>query len=152
MNIFYLDEDLDLNAQYHVDRHVVKMITEQNQLLSSVHWLNSSQAPYKLTHKNHPCAVWARESLDNYIWLCKSTLALCREYTYRYKKIHKGEEVAIWHLSNLPNISSVGITSRPKCMDSQYIKNSIIDSYRIYYKYAKVHIHSWKNREVPSWL
>ena len=23
------------------------------------------QVPYKLSHKNHPCAIWARESLSN---------------------------------------------------------------------------------------
>lgn len=152
MNIFYLDEDLNLNAQYHVDRHVVKMITEQNQLLSSVHWLNNSQAPYKLTHKNHPCAIWARDSLDNYIWLCRMTLSLCKEYTYRYGKIHKGEEVAIWHLNNLPNIPSLGITSRPKCMDNKYKLENVIDSYRNYYIYAKSHLHLWKNREKPYWV
>lgn len=152
MNIFYLDEDFQLNAQYHVDKHVVKLITEQNQLLSSVHWLNNSEAPYKLTHKNHPCAIWARESKSNYIWLCNSTLALCKEYTFRYGKIHKGEEIAIWHLNHLPNIVDIGITARPKCMDDIYKRDSVIESYREYYRIGKTHLHSWKKRNKPEWL
>jgi hypothetical protein len=152
MNIFYLSDDLEENARFHVDRHCVKMILEQCQLLSSVHWLNNSEAPYKLTHKNHPCSIWARTSLDNYVWLCKMTLALCKEYTYRYNKIHKGEEVATWHLNNVPNIPSLGITERPKCMDDEYKLENIIDSYRNYYTRAKAHLHLWKNREKPYWI
>ena len=152
MNIFYLDENLELNARHHVDKHVVKMITEQNQLLSSVHLLNGSKAPYKLTHKNHPCAVWARESLYNYVWLCYSTLALCKEYTYRYGKIHKGEAVANWHLLHLPKIQNIGLTERPKCMDKRYKRDTVIESYREYYIVGKAHLHSWKKREYPEWI
>jgi hypothetical protein len=32
MNIFYLDEDPKICAQYHCDKHVVKMIIEYAQL------------------------------------------------------------------------------------------------------------------------
>ena len=51
MNIFYLDENLELNARYHVDKHVVKMITEQNSLLSSVHLLSGGEAPSTFMEK-----------------------------------------------------------------------------------------------------
>jgi hypothetical protein len=37
MNIFYLDEDPKICAQYHCDKHVVKMIIEYAQLLSTAH-------------------------------------------------------------------------------------------------------------------
>ena len=36
MNLFYLDEDLDKCAEYHVDNHVNKMILEAAQLLCTV--------------------------------------------------------------------------------------------------------------------
>ena len=39
MNIFYLDNDVDVCAQMHVDKHVVKMILEYAQLLSTAHRL-----------------------------------------------------------------------------------------------------------------
>jgi hypothetical protein len=70
MNIFFLDENPTLSAKYHVDKHVVKMILETAQLLCSVHHVTdqvTDQVPYKLSHKNHPCAIWARESLSNYL-------------------------------------------------------------------------------------
>lgn len=152
MNIFYLDENLKLNAQYHVDRHVVKMILEQTQLLCSAHWMNQSSAAYKLTHQNHPCSIWTRTSLQNYIWLCHSTLALCEEYTYRYGKIHKCESIVISLLEYPPKIKDKGLTERPKCMEDEYKKDSVIESYREYYRKGKVHLHSWKKREIPWWI
>lgn len=39
MNIFYLSHDVDQCAQWHVDKHVVKMILETCQLLSTAHRL-----------------------------------------------------------------------------------------------------------------
>jgi hypothetical protein len=40
MNLFYLDEDLDKCAEYHVDKHVVKMILEAAQLLCTTMWID----------------------------------------------------------------------------------------------------------------
>ena len=67
MNIFYLSPDPAICAQYHVDKHAVKMILEYSQLLSTAHHVldpDTDLAPYiyKPTHKNHPSAVWARAS------------------------------------------------------------------------------------------
>ena len=44
---------------------------------------------YKVTHKNHPCTRWVRESKDNYLWTLEHLKGLLREYTYRYNKRHK---------------------------------------------------------------
>ena len=38
MNIFVLDEDPIKAAAYHCNKHVVKMIIECAQMLSTVHW------------------------------------------------------------------------------------------------------------------
>ena len=39
MNIFFLDTDVKKCAEYHVDKHVVKMILETCQLLYTAHWV-----------------------------------------------------------------------------------------------------------------
>jgi len=39
MNIFVLDENVKKCAEYHCDKHVVKMITEHNQILGSISYL-----------------------------------------------------------------------------------------------------------------
>lgn len=110
MNIFILDKDIEKNASYYPNSHVVKMITEFNQILSSAHYFTDDipKNIYKLTHKNHPASLWARESLSNWLWLKEMNKALSKEYTYRYNRIHKGEI----YLESLPvpNIKDIGLT------------------------------------------
>ena len=50
---------------------------------------------YSATHINHPSAVWVRKSRDNYTWLYQLLVWLCREYTYRYGKIHKTQSCGL---------------------------------------------------------
>ncbi len=64
MNIFLLDIDWQINATYHVDKHVVKMILESAQLLSTAVRLSGIDAGYKAAYKNHPCAIWTRQSFQ----------------------------------------------------------------------------------------
>ena len=78
------------------------MILESSQLLCGVHWLSGSEAPYKLSHRNHPCSIWTRKSLSNYLWLCELGLELCNEYTRRYGKTHKTKQILEWCLDNKP--------------------------------------------------
>ena len=126
------------------------MILEHCQLLCSVHWMTNSEAPYKLTHKNHPCAIWVRESLDNYDYLCQLTQELCREYTYRYKKHHKCETVLNYLISNKPNIPSIGFTYPALAMPNEYKQDCYIESYRMYYIKDKQHLANWNQRNIPS--
>jgi hypothetical protein len=155
MNIFFLDENPTLSAKYHVDKHVVKMILETAQLLCGVHHTTdqvTDQVPYKLSHKNHPCAVWARESLSNYLYLCELGLELGKEYTYRYGKKHKSIEVIEWCIVNKPNIPDIGFTTPAMAMPDEFKVDSVVESYRNYYMGAKISLASWKNREKPFWF
>lgn len=153
MNIFVLDFDVKKCAVYHCDKHVVKMILETAQLLCGVHHVAESQyeIPYKLSHKNHPCAIWSRESLSNYLYLCELGLALCEEYTYRYGKRHKSQDVIEWCLDNKPFIKDIGFTNPPKAMPDEYKVDNVVESYRNYYRGAKSGFAVWKNRETPDW-
>jgi len=156
MNIFFLDENPTMSAKYHVDKHVVKMILETAQLLCGVHHivnpLSTDQVPYKLSHKNHPCAIWARESLSNYLYLCELGLELGKEYSYRYGKRHKSIEVIEWCIVNKPNIPDIGFTKPAMAMPDEFKVDSVVESYRNYYMGAKSDLASWKNREKPFWF
>jgi hypothetical protein len=152
MNIFFLDEDIKKCAEYHVDKHSTKMCVEYSQLLCGVHWVVNSEAPYKLSHKNHPCSIWARESLTNYLYLCELGLELCYEYTYRYGKKHKSQQVIEWCIENKPNIKDIGFTEPAKAMPDEYKVKSVVESYRNYYRGAKSGFANWKNREIPEWF
>ena len=159
MNIFFLHWNPIICALYHVDKHVVKMILESCQLLCSAHYMSKSvyTPPYKLTHKNHPSSIWVRTSLSNYLWLVEMSLELCKEYTFRYEKIHKCQLYIEKLLINTPPIEDIGFTKPLLAMpdvykDKDYNKDSVIESYRQYYFFDKQHIHNWKKREVPNWI
>ena len=153
MNIFYLDHDVTKCAKYHVDRHVVKMIVESTQILCSAYYFTgeNNASPYKLTHGNHPCCIWARTSLSNWLWLKDLALALCTEYTYRYGKKHKCQ--AIIHSLKTPALSDYGFTKIACVMDEQYIiSDDAVENYRNYYRHGKRHLWNWKGRNPPEWL
>lgn len=155
MNIFVLDVDTKKCAQYHNDKHVVKMILETAQLLCGVHHVVESQyeIPYKLSHKNHPSAIWARECIENYIWLCDLGLELCEEYTYRYGKRHKSQDIIEWCLLNKPALKENNdITPFALAMPNECKIGNAVDSYRNYYMVEKRRMASWKNRQTPEWF
>ena len=133
MNIFILNDDPVVAAQEQCDKHVVKMIVESAQMLSTAHRMidgviekrpsksgkttvsyyklldEREDILYKAVHFNHPCSVWSRESCCNYSWHYEHFIALCEEYTYRYGKVHSTETKLRDILSKLPkNINRVG--------------------------------------------
>ena len=176
MNIFYLDHNVTKCAEYHNDKHVVKMILEYAQLLSTAHrvldgtlssrlsktgrkqsWYglsdNRESLLYNATHINHPSAKWCRDSSDNYKWLYELFCATCDEYTFRYGKIHLTDQKLRHVLSHVPkNISNKPFEEPWRAMpDEVKIGNDSLASYRNYYINNKTHLASWKKREVPHW-
>jgi hypothetical protein len=153
MNIFVLDTDVRKCAEYHVDKHCVKMILETTQLLNNVvAKYNSNYIPiYKVTHKNHPCSIWAGQSRAHFEWLAELGIALSEEYTYRYGKVHKCQPL-IYLLKSLSNTLPMGEGSpHVLCMPDQYKVKSEVQSYRNYYQGDKAHIAKWTKRNTPEW-
>lgn len=155
MNIFYVDKNPILAARYLCDKHVVKMVLETTQLLCSN---NTVFQPYKPTHINHPCAKWAFLCIANYNWLTSHGLELCKEYTFRYGKIHKCqqylEKLATQHQSLAPDYF-VQFTEPPQCMpDECKIWHDTVMAYRNYYNQIKsVTIKcKWTKRVIPDWF
>ena len=129
MNIFFLDNDPQKIAEYHCDKHVVKMIIEYAQLLSTAHRIldgeqytdltaagrriqrwrmkdsHDESMLYKASHINHPSAIWTRTSDQNYNWLYDMWCELLGEYTHRYGKTHacsKLEDILYFTPNNIP--------------------------------------------------
>jgi hypothetical protein len=179
MNIFYLDKEPQICAEMHVDKHVVKMILEYAQLLSTTHRyldgtinIGSSASGrkktiyrlpdgrdnllYSATHINHPSAIWVRKNQQNYIWLTQLLSELCKEYTYRYGKVHKCEQIGLveYLRNNEPkNIPMGPFTEPTPAMPDHYkVSGDSISSYKNYYLGDKTRMFSWKNRETPAWI
>ena len=157
MNIFFLDYNVEDCARAHCDRHVTKMILESAQLLcTAVNVLAGKQvSPYKTTHVNHPCAKWVRESNSNAIYLYRLMSQLNQEYHFRYGKQHlsylKLEEAKIFILL-LKYLPQGEFTLPPKAMPEEYKTDTVVESYRNYYREGKQHLHTWTKRGQPAWL
>jgi hypothetical protein len=181
VNIFYLSEEPREAAQMMVDKHVVKMILESAQLLSTAHrvidgapvevtikhpdtgklrkkkvWVlgdSRNDIIYNATHINHPSAIWCRQSVENYNWLVDHFYGLMDEYTYRYGKVHKSSEIAYYIQSPPYNLRDWDMTKMPCAMDKEYIiSDDSVTNYRNYYKIGKQRLHTWTKRNPPDWI
>lgn len=162
MNIFFLSFKPREAARLHCDKHVVKMILETAQLLYSAHWVLNPEGlnenAYKLAHKNHPCSIWVRTSVSNYMWLASLGVWLCKEYQYRYgeHKLHKSEAHILWLLNNAPkSIPYIEFTNPALAMPDEYKKEDPVESYKLYYMESKFKIRKivkYTKRDWPEFL
>jgi len=155
MNIFYINIDPIKAAQELCDDHVRKMQIESAQMLSTAHWETGGTAPYKRAHVNHPSTKWVRESIQHYEWVVDHGLEVCNEFTKRYGKHHKTQDVLEWLKINKPNIPDNGFKEPPQCMPDEFKKENTIEAYKEYYIKDKVKIKklNWnKLNNMPDWV
>ena len=166
MNIFYLSTNPVIAANYHCDKHVVKMILESAQMLSTAwrcQWHDDTavyhsdldfMGVYKAAHANHPSCVWARKTGPNYKWLYSLFCSLCDEYRKRYGKTHASEKLLAF-LANIPKeIDGVGeFTPPPQCMPDEHKRDDTVEAYRAYYIGEKSRFAKWeKSNNQPLWM
>ena len=142
MNIFYLHKDPYKAASYVYDKHKVKMILESAQMLCTAHrYYGNEDVPYKTAHLNHPSSIWCRENTHHYYWLYEHMLALGREYTNRYNKIHltitKCAEPLMRHPDGMPTLE---YKQPPQCMPDEFKRSDAIHGYWRYYIIEKAKI------------
>ena len=180
MNIFILDNDPVIAAQEQCDKHVVKMIVESAQMLSTVHRMldGDEERPsksgktmvkywklpdsredilYKAVHMYHPCTVWTAECCMNYDWHYKHFIALCDEYKYRYGKEHMTYGKLATMLRNKPrNIPhEQQMTPFKLAMGSnpECMLEDAVESYRRFYETKQERFNMvWSKRPVPKWF
>ena len=166
MNIFALSDSPIESAHQLCDKHIVKMPLETAQMLCSVwhRYGHGDDVPYKEAHKNHPCTLWAGDFIRNYIWLWEHGMELCFEYTRRYGKTHKCQQVImnlnidklLNKMSSHPHFCRDGldITAHPQCMPDEYkFEGQAWIAYRNYYVGEKADIAKWeKSRPAPNWF
>lgn len=152
MNIFHLHNDPVVSAQMMCDKHVVKMILESAQILSTVLNKCGEKTTYKPTHHNHPSVLWAGTSQENFAWLREHGLALCQEYTNRYKKQHASEKYFLTELFVSDKLPDCGLTTFAQAMPEQYKDVNPVRGYRKYYLGEKSYFAKWTNRDVPGWF
>lgn len=165
MNIFYVHTNPVYAAQHLCDSHVVKMILESCQMLSTAHRVldgdDVDPSLYKIAHKNHPSTIWVRSSIDQYQWLYEHMRAMCAEYTKRYGKIHTCQTKLLDVLNKFPaNIEDNGFIPPPLCMPEQYKSHlfgqcsmdEAVEAYRSFYVCEKAKFAKWKHGNMPQWF
>lgn len=180
MNIFYLHENPVIAAQLQCDKHVCKMPTESAQMLSSVHrmvdgeiyrapsksgrtmirkWSHPSHDDvlYGAVHTNHPCTVWTRETIGNYLWHYEHFVALCKEYEYRYGREHLSytklndilkkppKNIPLGEMTKIP----LAMKTNPECIN----ESDPVGSYRSFYQTKQRRFKmNWTKRSIPEWF
>ena len=180
MNIFVLDDNALVAAEYMCDKHIPKMIVETTQLLCTAHrcldgtewtdytkngrrikrWKHETDSDpstpmlYKAAMVNHPCNVWLRESNENYMWLSLHGVQLLSEFRKRYENVHGSTRVLGWCALNRPkNIPDTEQTPFAQAMPDEYKDpTDAVNAYRNYYVGDKARFAKWekKNNE-PYW-
>lgn len=150
MNIFALDVVPRVAAEYHCDKHVVKMCLEAAQMLST-----AAGVGYRPAYQNHPCTLWVSHRLQNYQWLWRLCHALGVEYNYRYGKVHKSHILLHEELPYEVDLPAGPMTNWPLAMPDVYKQPDPILAYRAYYRGDKaptISPFSYTGRQLPKWI
>lgn len=152
MNIFAVNINPIAAAQDLHDRHVVKMVLESAQMLCTLARRYSDDVPYKPTHPRHPSTLWAGETHSNAEWLYRHAMALCHEYTHRFGKRHKSQDVIEAVAPKLIAALPEGpLTPFAQAMPDDCKRPDPVDGYRTYYRQHKLAGNRWTNRDRPAW-
>jgi hypothetical protein len=172
MNIFILDEDPKIAAQYNCDAHTVSQVKEIAQML--VHCFTDEQLKHapltksgtvrKKTHANHPCSIFVRQNKENLMWALQHGYYLDEERLYRSnytKNAHWDIQFFKWVEANLndslvPDGSltkfAIAIAEDKKCRNiSNFDSLDIIQQYQLYYVFDKPFA-TFKKRGIPDWF
>jgi hypothetical protein len=182
MNIFVLSECPVDSAVQQCDKHVVKMIVESAQMLSTAHRMVDGKQTtvlsssgrrikmwklddpyldnllYKSVHTGHPSTVWTTESDQNYQWHYRHFVALCDEYEYRYGKVHSTRTKLEEALAQTPNnIKRTESITPFKLAMQQFpaciVEGDAVQSYRNFYQTKQDRFNmAWTKRPIPSWF
>ena len=151
---------------YHADKHCVKMILEHCQMLCTALIINPNlrdmldvvDIPYKKSHISHPCTIWVSKNIDNFAWLVAYTHELHEEYKHRYNREHlsyktlKASNIITDNIIKHGNNLSI-IDLAPACvMPDECKTDSVVESYRNYYRQYKSQLFHWTKRDTPYWI
>lgn len=158
MQLFILDQKSPSNcAKQMCDRHLIKQILECAQLISTTasKYVSNFTPFYKPTHVNHPITKWIQKSYANFMYTLCYFLQCCKEYTYRFGKLHKCHKIVCESISKTLLLKSNIFTDKEYakavdycvCVSEWYNeKLSVQDNYRNYYNHK---LNEWQQRDRP---
>ena len=170
MNRFLIDHHPDAIAKSLCDQHIVKMPLEEAQMLCTAIWhyipeVANSWGLYKPVHQKHPCTLWAMETRANFEFSFSLYVAMLKEYTHRYGKVHGAANPSKHNPFVTPDniirckdyIPEGQLTPHPQCFSGHdHLKtdeNWPIVAYRAFYVVDKSRFARYnKGRNKPQWM
>ena len=169
MNIFCIDKDPIQSAKWLCDQHCNKMVLESAQMVAncfSEQVLESAPTTKRSTTRkysywNHPCSIWARETLGNLDWLLRHSLAMEVERLDRGFNPHFSAEFLHWAYENILKSANdlsleqtpfaIAINEAMSCrQEATFESSDEVGKYRLYYKLDKPFA-TWKKNK-PLWI
>ena len=163
MNIFILDNCPKTAAHMMCDKHIPKMIVESLQMMvipfieQGIKLESKTQKgnDYRISHLNHPCSKWARQTFHNFWWLLIHAEGLCEEYSRRFQKTHFCETAIKEFRFKRHCIKYNGFiqTDFVQAMPEQYrVDGDAVTAYRNYYLNEKKSFAKWQRGVAqPKW-
>ena len=156
MNIFHLHKDPRICAEYHCDKHVVKMILETAQMLSTAYRRNfgDNDDLYKTAYPKHPMTIWVGDSGGNFNWSMRLLDQLLYQYTMRYNKVHKTIRIYESLLGKHTRWQcwKTEFTPPPQCMPDEYKHEDYITAYKQYYVGEKKRFAKYTGVDIPDFM
>jgi hypothetical protein len=169
MNLFVLDRNPEVAAEYNCDVHCNKVLLEIAQMLANC--FTEEKLKYapktktgtarKHSYYNHPVSKWIRNTKENLRWALSHGFALEKERLYRGYNPHFSIDFINWVQQNIEDSVvpdgpleefAVAIADNKNCR--QILGFNSLDSvekYRLYYKYDKPFA-KWSVRQTPTWF
>lgn len=157
VNIFYLHPSPLTAARWLHDKHLVKMVLESAQLLSTacqIIIMERDTKLYKPTHMYHPCTQWLLKSRYNAEWLYDHYIALCDQFMDKFRHNHKSRDLCNAIEGHIPLFPNEDFTEPPLCMpdDCKIDGQPAYQCYQLYYLRYKIRIGSYRRVKMPYWV
>ncbi len=129
------------------------MILESVQMLCTALNKKGISTPYKSTHMNHPCVLWAESSFDNFSWLRDLAVALNDEYRFRFEKQADHKSISVLREISHHEFERSGLTEFAQAMPDKFkVPGDAVKAYRQFYLGEKMAFAKWTKTGVPHWV
>jgi len=161
MNRFIIERNPRLIAKSLCDQHIVKMPTEEAQMLCTTIWHYAPDYAeehnlYKPVHQKHPCTLWAMENSSNFWFAHQLYVWMCQEYTIRYDKVHGASKHFLSLFNSMKFLPEGDMTQHPQCFGKYEILKTEefypINAYRMFYVHDKTFARYNNGRDRPEWF
>jgi len=140
------------------ERSAIRLATLQRRLSVPASMVDApekiSGGHFRPVHLHHPCTIWVRYCIGNYMWAAELALALAAEYEFRYGKIHACKAHAVWLHENPPEIRQLPRMGFAIAMDPKFRVKGVVNSYIKFYIESKKErgLTTYTRRAVPDFL